>query len=938
VVALRTLYQDFSLMTIKKHALLYAWLWLVSTVTIAQSVNVTGSVIDPTTRQPLAGATVTTKGQSSGTVTDNAGKFSLPTNRSGAITVRISMVGYEPQIVSTTPSAQPLTIFLQSSVSDLNEVVVGASRVEERLVRAPVTIEKMDARSIRETPSATFYEGINNLKGVDMVTSGLTYRQINTRGFASTGNSRFLQLIDGVDNQPAGFGFSVGNMFGLSDLDAESVELVPGAASALYGPAAFNGALLMTSKDPFTHQGLSVQAKVGVNHLGDPNTNAAVYNDHAIRYAKAFSNKLAFKLNASYMWGLDWFATDYTDVNQSTSVEQRGAQNPARNGLNIYGDEVARTLTGAGQVSRTGYLEKDLTDYNVYSLKLNGALHYRITPKLEAIYTYNFAKGTANYTGSNRFSVNGFSLTQHRLELRGKQFFVRWYSNAEDSHDSYNTRSLGQQINRTWVRDLNGNVVTPDKADDTWFSRYTAAYSGTIPNVSGNDQTAARAFADQGRLVPGTAEYEAQKNRLTAIQGLAGAGILSQTSMWHSDGQYNLTSALNNAAEVLVGGNFRQYSLFTNGTLFDDKGGRILYHEYGAFAQISKTLLADKLKLTVSGRYDKNQNFAGYFTPRASAVYSATDRHHFRASYQTGFRNPTPSDQFIKLNVGPITILGGAPSNSAGMNVYENSYTAASVNQFGAGFGADVNKVGPQQAVLNNKDRLQQSKVPYIAPERVNSFEVGYRGLLSSNLSVDANYYYGVYTNFILNTVVLRPNSPVLGSDGKPNPAAAQDILSGRVQAFQLYTNAPDDVSAQGATLGLTYRTGGGYQISTNGTWSAFNIRNADPNNVAAFNTPRFKTNVTLGHRSLTPNLGFNVAWHWQESFDWVSSFNALIPGRVPAYHLLDAQVSYRVPSLKTVVKLGATNLTNQYVVQAYGSPAVGGLYYVSLVFDQGLK
>nr|WP_293840942.1 TonB-dependent receptor [uncultured Arsenicibacter sp.] len=928
-------------MTFYTSAARMAWLVLLlclfGTVTMAQTIQLTGKVTDPADNQPLTGVTVTVKGTRTGTTTDGAGAFKLSAEGKGPHTLLISMIGYETQTRQVKAAGEPVLIQLKQATSTLQEVVVGASRVEEKLVRAPVTIEKMDARSIKETPSPSFYEGINNLKGVDMVTSGLTYRQINTRGFASTGNSRFLQLIDGVDNQPAGFGFSVGNMFGLSDLDAESVELVPGAASALYGPAAFNGALLMTSKDPFKYQGLSVQAKVGVNHLGDPNANAAMYNDHAIRYAKAFSNKFAIKLNAAYMWGLDWYATDYTDVNQTTPVEQRGAKNPACNAVNIYGDEVVRTLTGIGQVSRTGYKELDLTDYNVYSLKLNGALHYRITPKLEAIYAANFAKGTANYTGSNRFSVNGFSLMQHRVELKGSNFFVRWYSNAEDSHDSFNTRSLGQQVNRTWVRDLSGNVVTPDKADDMWFTRYSAAFTGTIPNVTGNDHTAARAFADQGRLLPGSAEFAAQKQRLEGIQGLNGAGILSQTSMWHTDGQYNLTSLLNNKAEVLVGGNYRQYSLFTNGTLFDDKGGRIKYYEFGGFLQVSKSLLADRLKLTVSGRFDKNRNFAGYFTPRASAVYSVTDRHHFRASYQTGFRNPTPSDQFIKLNVGPITILGGAPGNSAGMNVYENSYTSASVNQFGAGFGADVNKVGPQQALLNNKDKLQKSNVPYIAPERVNSMEVGYRGLLTGNLSVDANYYYGVYDNFILNTVVLRPNSPVLGSDGKPNPAAAQDLLSGRVQAFQLYTNAPDRVSAQGATLGLTYRTNSGYQIGANGTWSSFDIRNANPNNVAAFNTPRLKSNVTIGHRNVLPNLGFNVAWHWQESFSWVGSFNSLIPGQVPAYNLLDAQVSYRMPATKTVLKLGASNLTNRYVVQAYGSPAVGGLYYLSLVFDAGL-
>lgn len=911
---------------------------VLSLPSVAQMRQVSGIIRDAQSGQPLPGASVVVNGQLAGTVTDANGRFSLSVNPKSKSTLTVTMVGQERQEVLLSDNTAPLEINLKDATSHLQEVVVGASRVEESLLRAPVTIEKMDARLIRETPSASFYEGINHLKGVDMVTSSLTYRQINTRGFASTGNSRFLQLIDGVDNQPAGFGFSVGNMFGLSDLDAESAELVPGAASALYGPQAFNGALLMTSKDPFKYQGLSVQAKVGVNHVNDPATGAAMYNDHAIRYAKAFGNKFAFKLNAAYMWGLDWFATDYTDVNQTTAPEQRGAKNPACNGLNIYGDEVVRTLVGPGQVSRTGYLERDLTDYNVYSLKLNGAAHYRITPKLEAIYAVNFAKGTANYTGSNRFSVNGFSLMQHRLELRGSNFFVRWYSNAEDSHDSYNTRSLGQHINRTWVRDLNGNVVAPNLADQTWFERYAAAYGGKVANVTGSDHTQARAFADQGRFLPGSTEFEREKQRLIDVQGIAGAGILSQTKMGHADAQYNLTPVLKSAGvnglEVLAGGHFRQFNLFTNGTLFDDTKGRILYNELGTFVQVSKSLLNDRLKLTASGRYDKNQNFKGYFTPRGSVVFSATDRHHFRASYQTGFRNPTPSDQFIKLNVGPITILGGAPSNSAGMNVYENSYTAASVNKFGAGFGADVGKVGPQQAVMNNKDKLQKSAVPYIAPERVNSFEIGYRGILTSNLSVDANYYCGVYNNFILNTVVLRPNSPVLGADGTPNPAAAQDILNGRVQAFQLYTNAPDKVSAQGATLGLTYRSPGGYQVGANGTWSAFDIRNADPNNVAAFNTPRLKTNVTLGHRNVLPNVGFNVAWHWQEAFDWVGSFNALIPGRVPAYHLLDAQVSYRLPAYKTTLKLGASNLTNQYIVQAYGSPAVGGLYYLSLTFN----
>ncbi|WP_138992428.1 TonB-dependent receptor [Larkinella sp. C7] len=916
---------------------------LLSGTSFAQQTRLSGTLTDADTKAPLAGASIQIKDQLTGTTADALGQFTLTTNRRGPWTLVVTMVGYERQLVPVTNAGQPVTVSLKVSTQVLQDVVVAASRVEENILKAPVSIEKMDSRAIRETPSATFYEGINNLKGVDMVTSGLTYKQINTRGFASTGNTRFLQLIDGIDNQPAGFGFSVGNMFGLSDLDVESVELVPGSASALYGPTAFNGALLMHSKDPFQFQGLSAQAKVGVNHVNDPNTGAALYHDYALRYAKAFNNKLAFKLNVAYMKGLDWFATDYTDVDATTPAEQKGHNNPAYNGLNVYGDEVNRTLTGIGKVARTGYEERYLTDYNVYSLKLNGALHYRITPNLEAIYSYSYSKGTANYTGSNRFSVNGFSLLQHRIELRGANFFVRGYTNQEDSHDSFNSRSLGQQVGRTWVRDLNGTVVPANQADEMWFTRYTAAFQGKVQGVTTADHTAARRFADQGRYLPGSAEFDREKARLKTIQGLNGAGILSQTKMYHADAQYNFSSALEAAGlsktEVLAGGNFRQFSLFTNGTLFDDKGGRILYNEFGAFVQASQRLLADKLKLTVSGRYDKNQNFAGYFTPRASLVFSPTEAHNFRASFQTGFRNPTPSDQFIKLNVGPITILGGAPANSAGMNVYENSINSPSVGGFVNGFLADVQSgKTPQQAVMNNKDKLQKSNVAYIKPEKVQSFEVGYRGLINNRLAVDANYYFGEYQNFILNQVVIRPDNPVLGSDGTINPAAAQDILNTKYQVFQLYTNAADRVTAQGATLGLTYYVPGGFTIGGNGTWSAFNLKGANPNNIPAFNTPKYKTNVTVGNRNLAKNLGFNVAWHWQDSFDWVGSFNDLRPGRIQAYHLLDAQVTYRVPSVKTALKVGASNLTNQYVVQAYGSPAVGGLYYISLTFNQGMR
>jgi outer membrane receptor protein involved in Fe transport len=293
----------------------------------------------------------------------------------------------------------------------------------------------------------------------------------------------------------------------------------------------------------------------------------------------------------------------------------------------------------------------------------------------------------------------------------------------------------------------------------------------------------------------------------------------------------------------------------------------------------------------------------------------------------------------MKMFAGSITILGGTPANSRGMNVYENSYTAASVAAFAEGYGASV-KAGqtPQQAVEENKEKLKKSNVSYIKPERIVSYEVGYKGMLGKNLLADVNFYYSSYQDFISNQVVIRPESPVLDENGEISAVGAAEVLNGKSQTFQLYTNTPDRVSTQGATLGLTYYLPKGYLLSGNGTWAAFDLKNANPNNIPAFNTPRYKSNLSVSNANAFRNIGFNVAWHWQDAFDWVGSFNELQPGRIRAYHLLDAQVSYRVPALKSIFKLGASNLTNQYIVQAYGSPAVGGLYYFSITCDELLR
>ncbi|MDQ3292743.1 MAG: outer membrane beta-barrel protein, partial [Bacteroidota bacterium] len=208
----------------------------------------------------------------------------------------------------------------------------------------------------------------------------------------------------------------------------------------------------------------------------------------------------------------------------------------------------------------------------------------------------------------------------------------------------------------------------------------------------------------------------------------------------------------------------------------------------------------------------------------------------------------------------------------------------------------------------------------------------------ANKLLVDVNYYYSSYTDFILNTVVIQPQNNVYGADGNINFDAATDILNGKVHAFQLYTNAPDKVSAQGAGLSLTYLLNKGYNVGGNITWADFNLKNANRDNIAAFNTPEYSTNLTLGNTNVFRDFGFNLAWHWQSAFDWYGTFNGNQPGRIKSYSLIDAQISKKFPKANSTIKLGASNLFNNRVYQAYGSPAIGAIYHVSIIFNDLLK
>ena len=906
--------------------------------------TVTGSITDRNS-QPLSGATVVIVGTSTGVVADFDGNYSITSDMDTPFTIEASSVGFKA--MSAEVSSSSTVDFVLEDNTALDEVVVSASRTPQRIFESPVTIERFGIKDIKTNASADFYDGLENLKGVDINVNSLTFKAINTRGFATFANTRFVQLVDGMDNSAPALNFPLGNLLGMTETDVLSVEIIPGASSALYGANAFNGILLMESKSPFDHQGISGQYKHGITSQDAAGDNE--FRDLQVRWGHKFSDKVAMKVNFAYLRGTDWIADSEVDklgrVDENGVGLTRAAYN--HDGINIYGDEVATNIknvaalmevggllpAGASAlvpsvvVSRTGYREVDLTDHVARSKKADWGLYWRPdgTDDLEIQYVGKYGTGETVYQGTNRYAIENFLMTQHKLEVKSPNFFVRTYVNADDAGDSYDMNFTAININRSW------------KSDNQWFGEYVGGIvGGTLAGLTMDAAHAlGRASADTGRLIPGTQAYmDAKEAVITNPDLTTGAKFQDESKVYHSDWNYNFAHMWD-WAEVQVGGSYRNYELNSSGTIYTDYDGPINYGDVGVYTQIVKDMLDDKLRLTAAARYDKAEFSDGAITPRVALAYTAGeyDNHNFRVSYQTGYRNPTTQDLFIGLDVGIARLVGSSPDNPArfvrdyavsaagqqlgipasvtltGESAFNNSFSASSVQAM---------------AATGNPALLQASGVEYVEAERLQSIEFGYRAKLSPTFIIDANLYRNAYENFISTEAVI---SPYYGQVGD-NSLSVLAIANGDFETYSAYTNADAEVESWGATFGMSTKIFKNYDLSANYTKSVLEFdEELYPDFSTYWNTPEHKVKVQFGNTSLFENVGFNVAWRWFSDFYWESTFGN---GDVPATHVIDAQINFTLPKLKSTIKIGGANIGSQEYFTAFGSGFIGQQYYIS--------
>ncbi|WP_052248483.1 TonB-dependent receptor [Chryseobacterium taiwanense] len=947
-------------LTLKTSILLFTFLFFTLLQAQQQLIEVSGTITHVDTHKGLAGAKIKVENTEDSALTDQEGHFNLRTRVKIPFRIVINKEGFASQTVEILSLSNKIAIELNPQNTIINEVVISASRVPEKVLRSPIAIEKIDIKAIRESPASSFYETLENVKGLQLLTSSLTLKVPNSRGFNSPNNFRFMQLVDGVDVQSATLGVPLGNAIGPTELDIQSMEVTPGAASALYGMNAINGLASLQTKDPFTSEGLSVYFRGGVNHVDNMNHQTAPLGESAIRFAKAFNKNLAVKINASYFNGVDWISDNQTDQNPNSLITANPnfslSNNPAEDLWNKYGDErnnrVAVKVNYNGKsttfnVARTGYLEKDLVNPEVKNIKFDAGLYYRFGDQWRTSYVYRYGLLDGTFQRGNKIRLQNATVQNHKVELTGKELTFRAYVSIENTGDSYNLKPLADNLDLSNLSNAN------------WRNLFQTALQNSLnAGVNLNDAfILARQEADKNRVVPGTAAFEQLKNTIIGINnwdsangGVVGAPAtggakLEQKSRFYQGELTYDFSRLVKVFSLLAGVDYRLYSITPDGNNFVDFdrpvserniplsdgtfGNDVTYQKYGVFAQITKLFFEDKLKVNVALRVDQNPEFEAKFNPRISVVYSPVNQHNFRASFQNGYRFPSLFEALSFVNNGNVRRVGGLAKVNEGLGYLENSYTLASLDQFTSAVNAAVDGGATQnQAALSNRNLLVVANLQKLQTEKINSFEVGYKSVFfNSRLVLDWDFYYNIYEGFLGQVEVSVPKNGTVGTD-----QAVLDMLDRTKQdRYRVYTNSNSTYKSYGTSLGIRYNLVKNYNVNANVSYNDLLTSNRSDLFITAFNTPKWTINVSVGNREIFKNIGFTVVARWQDRFLWESP---LASGEVPAYYTIDAQATWRIPEIKVQIKAGATNLLNRRYFQYAAGPEIGGLYYLAFTYD----
>jgi outer membrane receptor protein involved in Fe transport len=658
------------------------------------------------------------------------------------------------------------------------------------------------------------------------------------------------------------------------------------------------------------------------------------------------------RYDAVNIYGDEYFpANDYSTASPS-SQQYRGIGNFYR--------------TGYREEDLVDYDTENLKVSAAAHFRLKPELEYE-SPEL--IFQSNIGQGTTVYQGDNRFSLRNILFYQNRVELRkNNKYYLRVYATHEDAGDSYDPYFTAKRLqdaarsNEDWASvyikywqqkviprmnalgypELVMNPDWPGPVEDPYYLQFylpysneewMAAYQDSLADwhrwVEGltNNGNAGIPMDTLGYFSPGSEQFNSAFNRITAAknnESEGGTKFYDRSALYQVQGEYQWSFV--KLDELRAGFSGRLYTPDSDGTIFIDTltetitgneisgfdttytKNKFTNHQYGFYIGAEKKF-SDKVILSATLRADKNQNFKTVISPAASVVYSPRTNHFLRLSFTSAVRNPTLTDQYLNLNVGPAILRGN-------LDGVDSLITIKSFTDW-----RDTQKASS----------LEYFNIEGIRPEQAQSVEVGYRATLGERVFIDMSAFTTFYKYFI---------GYRIGIDAPFDTNGQIQNLS-QIRVYRYAANSTNDVTTQGANIGVNYYYWKQHALSFNYSFNKLAKKVEDDPIIPAFNTPLHKFNLGVNGRELWPDKvgntwGYALNYKWVDEYFWEGS--PQFTGPVPGFIVVDAQVNYTLKKHNLNFKVGCSNLLNNLHIEAYGGPLIGRMAFASIQYEWAKK
>ena len=279
--------------------------------------SLSGQILDSDNKSALVYANVYFPELELGTITNEMGQFSFENLPNGSFNIVVSLLGFKTysEEIKIQHDNLPLTLYLNPSAVEMDEVII-STPFHQLQVDNVMKVEQENISNLKKSGATTLSQGITNIPGVETISTGNSIGKPVIRGLSS---NRVLVYTQGVRLENQQFGAEHG--LGLNDAGMESVEVIKGPASLLYGSDALGGVLYFNPERFAQANTINADANfnyysntrgkstnIGFKQSGDSfkflirgsNTEHADYNTNLYRVTNSRFNEKDLKLGLGY--------------------------------------------------------------------------------------------------------------------------------------------------------------------------------------------------------------------------------------------------------------------------------------------------------------------------------------------------------------------------------------------------------------------------------------------------------------------------------------------------------------------------------------------------------------------------------------------------------------------------------------------------------------